>query len=277
MASILSLALETRNQIYQQLIVHQKPINQWHQALKPPDLHDAQQNYLALSRTSRQVEGEVRFIFYSGNIFSFNIQRKDSELGFLPAGDLTISQIFHCRISVQVCQTLEEDFNRYKLVDTICNWLSKAHRLRRLEIEYTSIQGEDEMEEQRKFIKFTGLGLLGPFQKLVNVDDFAIEGDVPPDYKKSLLKKKQDLRPLSPLPDMYHALRRYVTSFSMLHSPLMSYKFKDDFWQIRDALKYTDNMEEFKRHGRVVKKLGDLRGLDSSILYVHDLNDGTKR
>ena len=73
--------------------------------------------------------------------------------------------------------------------------------------------------------------------------------------------------------------RHYVTSYNMLHSAPRSYQFEDDFWQIMSSWEFgaAGNMENFKRHRRLVKKIDDLRGLDSLILYAYDPEDGTRR
>ncbi len=160
-------------------------MNQWDRQEKPSDLHNAQQNYLALSRTCRQVHDEVRFFFYSVNSFSFNIVHQEKEEREDPAlRCCNGSQILHCRISVRASVNLTEDFYKYKLVEAICECISKADRLRRLEIEYTPVlyYGHYQMfavtGEKRELMKFTSLGLLAPIGRLVNVDDVAIEGDV---------------------------------------------------------------------------------------------------
>lgn len=282
MASFLDLALETRRQIYQQLIVSNDSINQWDRQPKSSDLLNARQNYLALLRTCRQVHDEVRFVFYSVNSFSFNIVHQEKEDPALNAlRSCNGSQILHCRISVRASLDLTEDFYKYKLVEAICECISKAGRLRRLEIEYKGVSyfGNYQMfrvtRYQRELMKFTSLGLLASIGRLVNVDDVAIEGDVSPEYKADLFRGTQSLPPEWPLPNMGHALQRYVTSFSILHSPVGAYKIEDDFWQIRVALECVaaGDMKQFKQHRRRVKKLGDLRGLDSSILYSCDLKN----
>lgn len=281
MASFLDLALETRRQIYQQLIVSNDPINQWDRQPKSSDLLNARQNYLALSRTCRQVHDEVRIVLYSVNSFSFNIvhqEKKDSALNALRC--CNGSQILHCRISVRASLDLTEDFHKYKLVKAICECISKADRLRRLEIEYKPVSYFSDYQmfkvtgRKRELLKITSLSLLAPIGRLVNVNDVAIEGDVSSEYKKDLFRETQSLLPEWRLPNMGHALQRYVTSFSIPRdSSVDAYKIEDDFWQIRVALECvaTGDMKRFKKHRRSVKKLGDLRGLDSSILLSCDL------
>ena len=122
--------------------------------------------------------------------------------------------------------------------------------------------------------------MLGPFGQLTHVEDLVIKGDIPAEYKNNLLNKIRGLEPSGPLPDMYHALQRYVTSYSMLHRPIASYKIEDDLWQLTPALEYAaaGELEKFKQHRRRFgKKLGDLRQLDDSVLYAYDPKDGTTR
>ena len=160
---MLDLALETRHEIYQQLIIHPKPINQWYSWKKPRALRGVQQNYLALSQTCRQFHDEVRCIFYWENVFSFDIfEWSDEEsrsdppnLRFLrfwriisaPGANLVIPQIRHRRVSINPSDTIKGHYNQYTFGEMICKWLATAYRLRRLYIHYktTSVGWRDEM------------------------------------------------------------------------------------------------------------------------------------
>jgi len=238
-----------------------------------------------LSQTCRMVHDEVRDIFHSANLFTFEIiewseEKKvlnDPALEFLRcchdffATNLTIPPLSYCRISIKAAGSLKEDSNKYKFAETSCEWMSKAVRVRDLNIEYTPVRywPEQDMsqiaEHQTELLNFTGLGLLGPFGKFLKVDVLTIQGDVPQAYKKDLVRKVQGSSPSTPLPDMYHALQRYVASFTLCDRA-------DHFWLAKEALKFAvdNDMESFKRHRRKVKKLGDLHGLNHSALYNYD-------
>lgn len=278
MGLIFHLALETRRQIYQLLIVYPEPINQWDRA-KPSDLRETHHNYSALLRSCHQIHDEVRHTFYSENVFSFKFHESpDRESITVP--ELRFLQIAECRVSITASTTFKGDMKRYVYNQTLCTWLAKARQIRRLQVHFKVASDPferpppvDQMSritgDQDDLIQLTRLGLLGPFGQLTNVETFILEGDIPAVYRTNLLRKMQGHEPTRPLPDMYHALQLYVCSYS---NPIGAYKFKDDLWQIERALMFAaaGDMKGFKRHRRVVKRLGDLRRLDSAILYAHD-------
>ncbi len=298
---ILDLSLEIHRQIYQLLIIHPEPINQLEPGVKTRDLRETHNNYLALSRSCHQIRDEVRLFSYSDNIFSFEFQEwpdkgsiPDPDLRFLQfwrdasagGSHLMIPQIAKCLVSITAPTCLEEDLRQHIYGQTLCMWLSRAPQIRTLHVCLTNFNLRCHFQPPiKKFSKsmairenlerFKGLGLLGPFGQLRNVETFIIEGDVPAEYRTNLRSKMQGLEPTWPLPDMFHALKLYVFSYA---TPLAARR-KGDFKLVNAAFKAAadGDMGKFTRFRREVKKLGDICGLDSVILYANDPKPTTMR